>query len=59
MSACQQAKRRRRQMVNGYSHIGKRKRPIYRKRSLLGLGESIARERARQAAEAKRKASKK
>lgn len=33
MSTCQTAKRRRQQAKNGYRHICKQKRPIYRKKN--------------------------
>ena len=51
------AKRRRRQAVNGYTHLAKLGRPIYRKHALSNLGETIQKERARAArlAQIKRK----
>lgn len=57
MSACQQAKAKRRQMRNGYAHMGgSLRRPTVAGRSYLSVGESIQRARAAAINEAKRKA---
>lgn len=60
MSACQQAKAKRRQMRNGYAHLGgSMRRPTVSGRSYISLGESIAKNRARAVQEAARKVKRK
>lgn len=53
MSACQQAKRRRKQMANNYSHLPPRMRPYYKQRdaatAAARLQRLIQRERDRKA----------
>ena len=52
MSAAQQAEARRRQMRNGYTHLGNaRGRPVYKAAAQRNVAESIAAERARSARE--------
>jgi hypothetical protein len=56
MSAAQQAKAKRRQMRNGYGHLGSGSipgKPVYKSASGYSVAQSIARERA-QAAKAAR-----
>ena len=60
MSAAQQAKAKRRQMRNGYAHLGNALgRPVYKAASQTNVQEAIAAERARAAREARAKSSKK
>jgi hypothetical protein len=61
MSACQQAKRRRRQMRSGYAHMGNSlRRPTCIKKANAGdIGAAIQAERARAAREAKARTKKK
>jgi hypothetical protein len=60
MSACQQAKAKRRQMRNGYAHMsGSMRRPHVSGKSYVSVGASIARAHAAAAAEARRKVKKK
>lgn len=57
MSASQQAKAKRRQMRNGYAHMGNSlRRPTVAGKSYLSVGESIQRARSAAVNEAKRKA---
>lgn len=61
MSTAQQAKARRRQMRNGYAHLGNAlKRPIYGIKSVESqrkrLADQIAKERAMQQRKSQRKA---
>lgn len=59
MSACQQAKRRRRQMMSNYSHLPVRKRPNYKMRdpetSARHLQKLAATERRMKASSNKKK----
>lgn len=61
MSACQQAKRRRRQMRSGYAHLGNSmRRPTTIKKAVSSdIGAAIQAERARAAREAKARSKKK
>lgn len=60
MSAVSQAKAKRRQMRNGYAHLGNAlRRPTISGLSYLSVGDSIARARAQAAREAKSKVKKK
>lgn len=49
------ASRRRSQWANGFKHLARLGRPIYRRRKAVSTGEAIQRERARAAAEQARK----
>lgn len=51
--------RRCRQFATGFRHLARLGRPIYKATSSLSTAQLIARERAKAAAEARRKASKK
>lgn len=42
MSACQQAKAQRRKMVNGYKHLAKIGRPIYKRRDAAAAARHTA-----------------
>jgi len=60
MSAAQQAKAKRRQMRNGYAHMGNSmRRPTISGKSYTSVSESIARAHTRAAAEARRSTKKK
>lgn len=60
MSVCQQAKAKRRQMRNGYAHLGNSlRRPTIAGKSFLSVAESIQRARAAAVSEARRKQTKK
>lgn len=47
MSMARTARRRRKQHMNGFTHIAKMGRPKYRRRQLANIQDAIAAERAR------------
>lgn len=59
MSQARTNARRRRQMTNGYTHIAPGKRPRYKRKQLMNVGEAIQAEKRRALAEARRSSGKK
>jgi len=59
MSQARTNARRRKQMANNYTHLAPGKRPRYKRKLLMNVGEAIQQEKRRAAAEARRSSGKK